>query len=224
MPRPGPSANLGPMEAGVVVVAAGEGRRFGGPKAFVELEGRSLLERACAAFASFRDRVLVVRPEDLPRASRPGWTVVAGGARRRDSVANGIEALRAGIGIVLVHDAARPLLSPELVERVLAAAALHPAVVPVVPLSDTVKRVRGDVVLETLDRSALVAVQTPQAFRLDLLRRALQGDGSDATDEAALVERLGGPVRTVPGDPWNIKVTGPEDLILLRALLRAGIR
>ena len=211
------------MEAGVVVVAAGEGRRFGAPKALVELLGRSLLERACDAFGSLRDRVAVVRREDLPRIRLPGWTVVPGGPRRRDSVANGIAALRPGTGIVLVHDAARPLVSEALVERVLAAAALHPAVVPAVPVSDTVKRVKGDTVLETLDRSALVAVQTPQAFRVDVLRRALEGDPGDATDEAALVERFL-TVRTVAGDPLNLKVTGPQDLEIARALLSAGVR
>lgn len=212
------------MEAGVVVVAAGEGRRFGGPKVFVDLLGASLLERAAAPFASFRDRVAVLRREDLPQARLPGWKLVVGGARRRDSVANGIAALDPRTEVVLVHDAARPLASAALVERVLAAAALHPAVVPVVPLSDTVKRVRGEVVVETVDRAALVAAQTPQAFRVDLLRRALHRDDADATDEAALVERLPEPVFTVAGDPLNLKLTIPLELDLLRALLKAGIR
>jgi 2-C-methyl-D-erythritol 4-phosphate cytidylyltransferase len=211
------------MEAGVVLVAAGEGRRFGGPKAFVDLEGRTLLERAAAAFAALRDRVAVVRKEDMARVRLPGWRVVAGGVRRRDSVANGLLALGPGTDAVLVHDAARPLVSAALVERVLAALSRHPAVVPAVPLSDTVKRVRGDTVLETLDRTTLMAVQTPQGFRVDLLRRALSRE-EDATDEAALVERLPADVRTVAGDPLNLKVTAPEDLDILRALLRAGIR
>jgi 2-C-methyl-D-erythritol 4-phosphate cytidylyltransferase len=212
------------MEAGVILVAAGEGRRFGGPKAFLDIEGRSLLERAAAPFASFRDRVAVLRREDLPRARLPGWKLVVGGARRRDSVESGLRALDPGTGTVLVHDAARPLASPALVARVLEAAATHPAVVPAVPLVDTVKRVRGDLVVETLDRASLVAVQTPQAFRTDLLRRALAGIPLDATDEAALVEGLGEPVATVAGDPRNLKVTTPEDLDLLRALVRAGMR
>lgn len=212
------------MEAGVVIVAAGEGQRFGGPKAFVDLEGMSLLERALSPFASFRDRVAVLRHEDLPRARLPGWRLVAGGARRRDSVANGIAALDPRTEVVLVHDAARPLVSAALIERLLAAVAVHPAVIPAVPVSDTVKRVRGDTVVETLDRAALVLVQTPQAFRVDLLRRALQRDDTDATDEAVLVERLPEPVRTIAGDPLNLKVTTPRDLDLLRALLRAGIR
>ncbi len=212
------------MEAGVVVVAAGEGRRFGGPKAFVDLLGSTLLERAAAPFASLRDRVAVLRREDLPRARLPGWKVVAGGERRRDSVAAGVAALDPGTEVVLVHDAARPLVSAALVGRVLAAAALHPAVVPVVPVSDTVKRVRGEAVVETLDRAGLVAVQTPQAFRVDLLRRELRRDDLDATDEATLVERLPERVFAVAGDPLNLKLTSPLELDLLRALLRAGIR
>ncbi len=214
----------GAMEAGVVIVAAGEGRRFGGPKAFVDLLGASLLERAAAPFASFRDRVAVLRREDLARARLPGWKLVAGGARRRDSVANGIAALDPLTEVVLVHDAARPLATAALVGRVLAAAAHHAAVVPAVPISDTVKRVRGEAVEGTLDRTDLVAVQTPQAFRVDLLRRALQRDDADATDEATLVERLSEPVFTVAGDPLNLKVTTPEELDLLRAFLKAGIR
>lgn len=212
------------MEAGVILVAAGEGRRFGSPKAFLDLEGRPLIERAAAPFASFRDRVLVLRREDLPRARLPGWKLVAGGPRRRDSVENGLRALDPLTATVLVHDAARPLAPEALVARVLEAALRHPAVVPGVPVVDTVKRVRGGVVVETLDRASLVAVQTPQAFRTDLLRRALLADPSDATDEAALVEGLGEPVVTVPGDPRAMKVTTPEDLDLLRALLRAGMR
>ncbi|HEX5139261.1 MAG TPA: 2-C-methyl-D-erythritol 4-phosphate cytidylyltransferase [Planctomycetota bacterium] len=211
------------MEAGVILVAAGEGRRFGGPKAFADLAGKSLLEWAAAPFASFRDRVAVLRREDLPRARLPGWKTVAGGPRRRDSVANGLASLDPSTPLVLIHDAARPLASAALVERVLAAAARHPAVVPAIPLVDTVKRVRGDVVVETLDRASLVAVQTPQAFRTDILRRALR-DPRDATDEAALVEGLGEPVVTVAGDRLNVKITTGEDLDLVRVLLQAGMR
>jgi 2-C-methyl-D-erythritol 4-phosphate cytidylyltransferase len=212
------------MQPGVVLVAAGEGRRFGGPKAFLDLEGRTLLERAAAPFASLADRVAVVREGDLGRARLDGWKVVAGGARRRDSVENGLAALDPETDVVLVHDAARPLVSRALVERVLAAASLHPAVVPAVPVTDTVKRVRGKAVVETLERASLVAVQTPQAFGVALLRRALRATGEDATDEAALVEGLGEPVVTVEGDPRNIKLTTPLDLDLIRALLRAGLR
>jgi 2-C-methyl-D-erythritol 4-phosphate cytidylyltransferase len=212
------------MEAGVVLVAAGEGRRLGGPKAFLDLEGMSLLARAAAPFARLRDRVAVVRPGDLERARLPGWKVVSGGARRRDSVALGLAALDPETELVLVHDAARPLVPEELVARVAKAARGHAAVVPVLPLHDTIKRVRAGMVVETLDRASLFAVQTPQAFRADLLRRALARTDADATDEAALVEALGEPVATVPGDPRNLKITTPEDLSLIRTILRAGVR
>ncbi|MHC4549763.1 MAG: 2-C-methyl-D-erythritol 4-phosphate cytidylyltransferase [Planctomycetota bacterium] len=205
---------------GVILVAAGAGRRFGGPKAFLELTGVTLLARSAAAFPDFPDRVVVLRPEDLDRCALAGWTRVAGGARRRDSVAAGLAALRPETGTVLVHDAARPLVPRGVVERVVAAAAAAPAVVPVVPLTDTVKRVADDRVVETPDRATLVAAQTPQAFRVELLRRALAASRADATDEAALVEALETPVVTVPGDPRNIKITVPRDLRVAEALLR----
>jgi len=212
------------MEVGVILVAAGEGRRFGGPKAFIELEGRSLLERAAMPFSAFRDRVAVLRHEDISRARLPGWTLVAGGPRRRDSVRNGLDALDGGTEAVLVHDAARPLASPALVARLLDAISRHVAVVPALPVTDTVKRVKGKLVVETLDRESLVAVQTPQAFRVELLRHALARQEADATAEARLVEGLGEPVVTVPGEPLNLKVTTPADLRLMSALLRAGMR
>jgi 2-C-methyl-D-erythritol 4-phosphate cytidylyltransferase len=208
------------MEIGVILVAAGEGSRFGGPKAFLELAGKTLLERSADAFLSFADRVAVLRAPDLDHADLKGWTLVAGGARRRDSVAAGLAALRPGSGIVLVHDAARPLVPPEVVARVAEAAAHAPAVVPVVPVTDTIKHVEGRRVMETPDRAALVAVQTPQAFRVDLLRQALEASDSDATDEAALVEALGVEVVTVAGDPKNMKITAPDDLRVAAALLQ----
>jgi 2-C-methyl-D-erythritol 4-phosphate cytidylyltransferase len=208
------------MEIGVILVAAGEGSRFGGPKALIELAGQTLLHRSAHALGSFGDRVAVLREADLERADLPGWTIVAGGARRRDSVAAGLAALRSASGIVLVHDAARPLVPPEVVARVAEAATRAPAVIPVVPVTDTIKHVEGNRVVETPDRAALVAVQTPQAFRVDLLRRALEASDSDATDEAALVEALGVPVLTVPGDPRNLKITAPEDLQVAAALLQ----
>ena len=208
------------MEIGVILVAAGEGSRFGGPKVLVELAGQTLLERAAAALETFADRVAVLRPADLDRVDLPGWRRVAGGPRRRDSVAAGLAALRPETGIVLVHDAARPLVPPEMVARVAEAAAHAPAVIPVIPVADTIKHVEGNRVVETPDRAALVRVQTPQAFRVDLLRRALEASDSDATDEAALVEARGVPVLTVAGDPKNLKITAPADLRVAEALLQ----
>ena len=208
------------MNPGVILVAAGEGSRFGEPKAFVLLDGRPLVVHAAAAFEAFLSKVVVLRAEDVDAIDLPGWTRVAGGARRRDSVAAGLDALAPETDVVLVHDAARPLVPVAVVERVLSAAARSHAVVPVLPVGDTIKRVDGDRVVETPERATLVAVQTPQGFRAGLLRRALAHAEADATDEAALVEALGEAVVTVAGDPRNLKITTPLDLALARALLR----
>ena len=212
----------GRSEFGVILVAAGAGRRFGAPKAGLVLAGRTLLERSAQAFAGFSDRVAVLREEDRSRFSLPGWKLVAGGERRRDSVAAGLAALSSACGMVLIHDAARPLVSPDLVQRVVDAARNAPAVVPGVAVTDTIKRVTEGLVAQTLDRASLVAVQTPQAFQRGVLERALAAGDLDATDEAALVEALGVAVRVVRGDPSNLKITAPEDLALAEALLQSA--
>ncbi len=204
---------------GVILVAAGEGRRFGRAKAEVVLSGRSLLERAAEPFSAFADRIVVLRPSDIGRIRLEGWVAVAGGARRRDSVAAGLEALPAGTDRVLVHDAARPLLGAALLDRVVAAAREFPAVVPAIPVPDTIKEVAGSRVVATPDRARLVAVQTPQAFDPALLRRALEASTAATTDEASLIEALGESVHTVPGDPENLKITTPLDLEFATAIL-----
>lgn len=208
------------MQAAIVLVAAGAGTRFGRPKALVELAGATLLARSASAFAALPHRVAVVRAEDQDSIELPGWTVVAGGATRSESVARGVAALGPDVEVVLVHDAARPLVPPEVVQRVLAAAERAPAVVPVVPVADTVKELDGERVARTLDRRRLGAAQTPQAFHADLLRRALAAPAGAFTDEAGLVEHLGEPVVTVAGDPRNLKITTPLDLRIAAALLR----
>jgi 2-C-methyl-D-erythritol 4-phosphate cytidylyltransferase len=148
---------------------------------------------------------------------------VPGGPRRRDSVAAGLEMIPADVEHVLVHDAARPAVSADLVARVLAAlTAGADAVVPAVPVRDTVKTVRASVVIGTVDRSEMMTIQTPQGFRVAVLRAAHAAGNDDATDDAALVEAMGGPVVTVLGDPRNVKVTFPEDLDIVRALLGGG--
>ncbi len=196
-----------------VVVAAGAGRRFGGPKHDLALGGKSLWEWARdALLAGGAAGVVLVGPV-------PGG--VPGGERRRDSVAAGIAELPDDTATVLVHDAARPLAGADLVARV--AARLHQGgvdgVVPVVAVRDTVKEVRGDRVVRTVDRSRLVTVQTPQGFDLAALRAAHRSVPGDAPDDAWLVEQAGGAVATVPGDPRNLKVTYPDDLAVLAALL-----
>jgi 2-C-methyl-D-erythritol 4-phosphate cytidylyltransferase len=213
-----------------VVVAAGEGRRFGGPKQFAALRGRPVLDWSLAAFESSPhvDAVVLVlaRPGEggkyAARYAKIG-AVVRGGERRQDSVACGVAALKGqDDDIVLVHDGARPLVTQELIERVIDAARETGAAVPAVPLEDTVKEAEKGRVVRTLERSRLFRAQTPQGFALGLLQRALaqaRVEGADVTDEAALVERLGLPVALVPGDPRNIKITSPLDLTMAEAFL-----
>ena len=145
---------------------------------------------------------------------------MAGGATRGDSVRAGVREVPESATVIVVHDAARPLVPEEVLERLLAPLAEHwDGAVPALPLADTVKRVRRDEVVETLDRDELVAAQTPQAFTADVLRGALGGDVAGASDCAALVEAAGGRVKTVAGDPRLLKVTTAEDLELVQSWL-----
>jgi 2-C-methyl-D-erythritol 4-phosphate cytidylyltransferase len=205
-----------------IVVAAGSGSRFGKPKQFELLAGRSLLDWSTAAAACACDDVVVVLPPgavDRLAASAGGVVGVAGGATRSESVRNGLTAVPDDADVIVIHDAARPLASAALFDAVIAAVRDGAdAAIPGVAVTDTIKRVEGAAVVETLDRSALVAVQTPQAFRADALRRA-HAMGDDATDDAALVEASGGKVVVVPGEAANIKVTTLDDLRIVEALL-----
>lgn len=236
-----PPRLAGPVEALAVLVAAGSSERLPGylPKQFLPLAGLPLLVWAAKALDAAEGVVgiLPVHPPGLgDRVARelsvlgspkilPG---VEGGETRQDSVALGVHALPPSSDLVLVHDAARPLASAALVERVLVAAALHGAAVPVRPLHETIKEVEENRVVRTLDRDRLVAVQTPQGFRRELLLRAISEAAEQgvrgATDEAALVERLGRAVATVPGEARNLKVTEPEDLDLAEYYLRSSGR
>ena len=197
-----------------IVVAAGTGHRFGGPKQFEPLLGQRVLDWSVAAARSVCDDVIVVLPPDR---LEPGGR--AGGATRSGSVRAGLAAVPETADIVVVHDAARPLARPYLFARVVEAVrAGADAAIPAVAVADTIKRVQGDRVTATLDRTTLVAVQTPQAFRAAALRRAHAGR-PEATDDAALVEAQGGLVVTVPGDQHNFKITSPDDLVVARVLL-----
>jgi 2-C-methyl-D-erythritol 4-phosphate cytidylyltransferase len=210
-----------------IVVGAGDGRRLGGdrPKAFVGLGDEVMLAHSVRMLDDHPavDGIVLVVPE--------GWeepatlladelvagkvaAAVAGGSSRAASVAAGLAAVPDDADLILVHDAARPFAKSELVSRVLEALGQADGAVPGVPLTDTVKRVHAGVVVETPDRSQLVAVQTPQGFRADVLRRAhAQADElAAATDCASLVEATGGRVAVVEGDPANLKVTTPDDL------------
>jgi 2-C-methyl-D-erythritol 4-phosphate cytidylyltransferase len=195
------------------VVAAGSGARFGGQKQFEELEGRRVVDWAVAACRSVADGVVLVVPADhLDDPTFATDLVVGGGTTRSASVRCGLDAVPPEAHIVIVHDAARPFAAPALFEAVVAAVRDGAdGAVPGVPLADTIKRVADGRVVATLDRSELVAVQTPQAFAAAALRRA-HAAGGEATDDAALVEAASGVVAVVPGDPANTKITRRADL------------
>jgi 2-C-methyl-D-erythritol 4-phosphate cytidylyltransferase len=212
------------MAVAALIVAAGSGERLGAdrPKAFVVLGGETLLARCVRAVQEAGiDEVVVALPEG--GEAPPGTHGVTGGDVRSASVRAALCASRGDP--VVVHDAARPLAPPELFRRILdeLAASAADGVVAAAPVSDTIKRAREGEVVETLDRSALWAVQTPQAFRRDALARALDVDEATlaaATDDAWLVERAGGTVRVVEGPPENLKVTTAADLRVAEELLR----
>ena len=203
------------------------------PKQLRPVAGVPMLLRSLRPFARHPrvGPIVVVLPPELVGAP-PAWLrdllsdrllLAAGGEERQESVGNGLKALPGGPTLVLVHDAARPFVPAEVIDRVLAVAALGAAAVPGVPLSDTVKETdTAGLVVRTVPRERLVAVQTPQAFPRAMLETAHQrarGDsGAIATDDATLCERLGHPVRVVAGSPWNIKITAPEDFALAEAL------
>ncbi len=214
--------NVTEPDVAVIVVAAGSSTRFGGDKLGVLVAGRPVLERAVGAMRAALPAAplaLVVRSEQVEAAQAHwqarGVLVVAGGARRQDSVRNGFVALDPDDDtVVVVHDGARPFVPPGDVARVVEAAAAGGAALLVAPVVDTVKRLRADGTVEaTVPRDRLARALTPQAFRAGALRAAWAAAG-DAhwTDEAALVERQGGPVVAVPGDTRNAKVTHPDDL------------
>jgi 2-C-methyl-D-erythritol 4-phosphate cytidylyltransferase len=216
-----------------VLAAAGRGERLGSdrPKAFARLGGRPLLAESLERLeeSGWIDAIVIAAPPDWEEpsilvaeeiAATKVSSVVTGGESRSESVRLALEEVPGEAAVVLVHDAARPLLPEEVIERVLSPLSEGwDGVVPVVPLADTVKRVEGDRVVETLPRDDLVAVQTPQAFLADALRRAVSGDVSTATDCASLVESQGGRIKVVEGDPRLLKVTDADDLALVESWL-----
>ncbi|MCU0311470.1 MAG: 2-C-methyl-D-erythritol 4-phosphate cytidylyltransferase [Acidimicrobiales bacterium] len=231
--------SAGPADGPVwaVVLAAGRGHRFGGPqpKQYALIGDERVIDRSLATARAAADHVVVVLAEGEEDegaalvASGAADVAVTGGAERADSVRAGLAVVDPDAAVVVVHDAARPLASAALHRAVVQA--VHDgadAVIPAVPVTDTIKRTAPGpaghdtegltVVTETLDRAELVAVQTPQAFRPDVLRRA-HGSGATATDDAGLVEAVGATVVVVPGETTNIKITGPHDLALAVALV-----
>jgi len=204
-----------PKAVWAIVVAGGEGRRFGGAKQFMPLRGQTVLERSVTAARSVASTVVAVVPASClrdPDFHGGADLVVAGGDERAASVRAGLAIVPEEVDVIVVHDAARPLASEQLFQAVVDAVTTScPGAIPALALADTVKRVRDGIVTETLDRAELVAVQTPQAFAAGVLRRAHE-TGSTATDDAALVEAIGASVAVIPGEPWNLKLTDSADL------------
>lgn len=217
--------------AGAVIVAGGLGKRMGRPKQMLPLAGVPVLVRAVEAFEkvrSVRQIVVVTSPEnrEILKKHFTDLTYALPGATRLLSVMNGVQALDPKVQAVAVHDGARPLVDPAAAARCLARGFATGAAVLAVPVKDTVKQVRGGAVERTLERSSLWAAQTPQCYRAEILRRALDKFGhlQDATDESQLVERLGVSVQIEPSDYKNLKITTPEDLVMAEAFLQRGLR
>jgi 2-C-methyl-D-erythritol 4-phosphate cytidylyltransferase len=213
-----------------IIVAAGEGKRFGLAKQFAPLKGKSVLDWCLEKFEKHPgiDNIVLVIGEPHPsqeyaRKYKKITSVTEGGERRQDSVYAGLGCVDEKITrIVLIHDGARPLVGEDLIKRTIEAAGKKEAVVPVIPLDDTIKRVEGERIIQTEDRTHLYRSQTPQGFSCSLLKEAFisaRRDGFYGTDEASLVERVGKKVFVIQGDPKNIKITTQDDLRVAEVLI-----
>jgi 2-C-methyl-D-erythritol 4-phosphate cytidylyltransferase/2-C-methyl-D-erythritol 2,4-cyclodiphosphate synthase len=223
------------MHVTAIIAAAGAGRRLGAPKPkqLLDIGGGSMLEHSVEAFARHPriSDIVVVLPAghasfalvtSMDPTSMPPIRVVQGGERRQDSVANGFDVVGPATDVVLIHDAARPFVTADLIDRTIDAAAAHGAAIAALPSRDTVKRVdAGGRIVETIPRETIYLAQTPQGFRRDVLAQAVAAarSGLEATDEAMLAERAGHAVHVVDGDPANVKITSAGDLEAARARL-----
>jgi 2-C-methyl-D-erythritol 4-phosphate cytidylyltransferase len=227
------------MRVNAVIVAAGEGKRMNSPttKVFLSLQGRPVLLHTLRRFAATRaveKTIVVVAEKDLTRCealiradrdlAKVRYVVQSGGTTRRESVRQGLTRLDHGCDLVVIHDGARPLVPISLIDRCIEVAWKEGAAVVGLPARDTIKMIKEDGrVCKTVSRESFWLVQTPQAFRRELIIRAYEAaveESSEVTDDAALVERIGEPVVFVEGDPRNIKVTVPEDLSMAEALMQ----
>jgi len=230
-----------PMRVNAVIVAAGEGRRIGGeiPKPFLPIGGRPMILHTLNRFAesqTVRKVILVTAARQIsrcheliqsdPTLHRLEAVIQAGGFRRQDSVGQGLERLDRDCDVVVIHDGARPFVSPHLIDRCVEVAFREGAVVVGIPVRSTIKVVSVErQIQETPPRGSLWEIQTPQVFRTEIIREACRRaaeEGIEATDDAMLVERLGKKVSVVEGAAANIKITLPEDLLWAEALLREG--
>ncbi|MBT5869188.1 MAG: 2-C-methyl-D-erythritol 4-phosphate cytidylyltransferase [Nitrospinaceae bacterium] len=218
------------MKVCAIIPAGGQGTRMGGtvPKQFQALRGQPILQYTLQRFqeSGLIDSLILVVPEKELENTRAEWLgkpplvqqVVVGGEKRQDSVFNGYQALAKDTDIVLVHDGVRPFLSQGMIQETIHCAEKYGAAITAIPVNDTLKQVDSSgLVQRTVDRDGLWRVQTPQAFRYDLLGEAFckaQRESFYGTDEGALIEYLGQEVRVVDGSEWNLKITRPEDLVL----------
>lgn len=217
------------MKTIAIIVAGGKGKRMGKPKQFLKIAGKPMLAWTVEAYERAKEIdgiILVVAKEQLKLARALRYSkiieVVEGGRERTDSVRNGLRELPLSSEIVAIHDGARPMITPAIIDRSIKLAEKVGAVVVGVPVKDTIKEIRTlDLGPRTLDRAKLWQAQTPQVFGAKLIRLAYKGRvGGWVTDDAMLVEKLGKPVKMMLGDYGNIKVTTPEDLLLAEILLR----
>ncbi len=226
------------LQSVAIIVAGGSGKRMmhDRPKQYVPLSGIPILARTLIVFekTSSVHRIILVAPgadrtyvkdEIVEKYHiRKVQQIQTGGATRQDSVREGLKLINDGDDIVLVHDGVRPFITSELIEHSIREAARNGAVVPVAPITDTIKMIGEDgAVHHTIDRAGLRLVQTPQAFMRKIISEAFDHadrTGFSGTDDASLVEHMGVPVWTIPGPPWNIKITTPEDLVLAELLLK----
>ena len=228
-----PARKLLPLRrCGAVIVAAGSASRMGGiDKVMAELKGEPMIVHTVRAFEvcdAIAEIVIVTRPDlilpitNLTSGFDKVTAVVAGGSSRQESVSLGMNALSDKCELAAIQDGARPLVTWQLIDRVVRAAHAYHAAIPVIPVKDTIKVCNSSLVVSTPDRSTLRAVQTPQVFDFDLLRGALKKaaeDGAEVTDDCSAVERLGMSVKTVEGDERNLKVTTPFDLKIAEMLM-----
>ena len=229
------------MNATAIIVAAGEGRRVGAglSKVYLPIGGRAVLLRTLDQFFHAKrvnNVIVVIAKQDLarckslldsdPQARERSWILQTGGSSRQESVRRGLEKISSDCDVVVIHDGARPFVSPALIDRVIDDARARNAVVVGVPVRDTIKVISGDrQILSTPARDCLWEIQTPQAFQRSLILEAhqvAQRNNQNATDDAILVERLGKPVYLIAGERTNIKITLPEDLLFAEALAASG--
>jgi len=233
---PADAASNRPPRLALVMPAAGNSRRMGGArrKPLLELHGIPIIAHTLERFqpvGGIQQAVIVAHPDDVPTIRTDCWAqlaalgatdLVPGGARRQDSVARGLAALRPDIDLVLIHDAVRPFVPRRAIDEAVRMALEHGAAIVAMPVPDTVKRADGDGTRQTVPRADLWGAQTPQVFRLELIRRALEAadrEGFECTDDAQLVERLGHEVKLVRGSYQNFKITTPDHLRMAEALL-----